>query len=212
MIGIMLLSVAAIGAVFVAVREITANFSSKDPLYYLTFYAGSPTAVLNQMWEEPIVRPDIFGQKTLFYFNRTINFFFGFPERYNFYYDYMRSPNGTLIGNAPTAFRPAYVEFGMWGFLLFFIIMGAFFTVLYCRCRRRKGGSPIDFRLLVYAYISYVFFMYFYSTFFDFFSHVFFIKYIIELLLIRWFLVGWDFKRRVRFSFGKKHGAPALRE
>ena len=116
----------------------------------------------------------------------------------------MRSPNGSHIGNAPTAFRPAYVEFGPWGFFLFFIACGAFFTFLYCKCREKKSDNPIDFRLLLYAYISYTFLMYFYSTFFDFLSHIF-IKYMIELLIIRWALVGWQFKQRVQITFKSQH-------
>ena len=200
----MALSVVAIGILFAGVREIVGRTVDSDPLYYVTFYAGSPVAVLNQVWEQPISKPDIFGQRIFYYLNQTTRVFFGVPERYNFYYSYMRSPNGSHIGNAPTAFRPAYVEFGPWGFFLFFIACGAFFTFLYCKCREKKSDNPIDFRLLLYAYISYTFLMYFYSTFFDFLSHIF-IKYMIELLIIRWALVGWQFKQRVQITFKSQH-------
>lgn len=197
------LSAVFMGALFAGVRELVGRTSDKDLFYYVTFYAGSPIAVLDQLWKAPIVKPDIFGQRILFYFNQSTTALFGWPGKYNFYYDFMRSPSGEGIGNAPTAFRPAYVEFGPIGFFLFFIAMGAFFTILYCKCRDKKGNKSIDFRLLMYAYIAYVFLMYFYSTFFDFLSHVM-IKYMIELLLIRWFLVGWDFKRRITFTMGRK--------
>ena len=185
----MIFSVIGIGAGFAGFRELVGRESDMDPLAYVTFYAGSPTAVMNQVWETPIVKPEIFGQRILYYFNTTTTAFFGWPGRYRFYYDFFRSPNGTFIGNAPTALRPAYVEFGFWGYLFFFTACGVFFTLLYCKCRNRSGNSPIDYRLLVYAFISYTFFMYFYSTFFDFISNVF-IKYMIELWLIRWALVG----------------------
>lgn len=203
MIRGMVLAVVAIGAVFSASREIVGRESNLDPLSYVTFYAGSPIAVLNQVWESPIVKPEIFGQRILYYFNQTLTAFFGRPGPYKFYYDFVRSPNGSFIGNAPTAFRPAYVEFGPIGFFLFFVACGIFFTYLYCRCRKKSGTSSIDYRLLIYAIISYTFLMYFYSTFFDFIYNVF-IKHMIELWLIRWALVGWQFKGRVRFVLSSR--------
>ncbi len=203
----MAISIFALGVVFVVVRQFVGRTSTKDPFYYLTFYAGAPIAVLNQVWEAPIVKPAIFGQRIFYYLNQSTTALFGWPGRYNFYYDFMSSPNGTSIGNAPTTFRPAYVEFGPVGFFLFMVAAGAFFTFLYCKCRKKKGTNPIDFRLLIYSFIAYVFLMYFYSTFFDFLTHVFF-KYMIELFLIRWALVGWQFKRRVTFTFGKSRTSP----
>lgn len=191
------LSIVAIGVIFIGFREVVGRRTDKDPLYYVTFYAGSPTAVLNQLWENPITKPDVFGQRILYYFNQSTTALFGWPGKYNFYYDFKMSPNGTNIGNAPTFFRPAYVEFGAAGYIFFLILAGAFFTFLYCKCRRKSGTSPIDFRLLIYSYIAYIFLMYFYSTFFDCLTHVF-IKYMIELLIIRWALVGMPFKIRFK--------------
>jgi oligosaccharide repeat unit polymerase len=200
----MALSIVAVGVIFAGFRGIVGRSTNNDPFYYVTFYAGSPTAVLNQMWEGPINKPEIFGQRILFYFNQSTTALFGWPGKYNFYYDFFKSPTGVIIGNAPTAFRPAYVEFGFAGFFFFFMACGVLYTVLYCKCRKKSSNNPIDFCLLVYAHISYVFLMYFYSTFFDFLSHVF-IKYMIELLIIRWALVGWRFKKRVKISIGKDY-------
>ena len=197
------LSVVILGILFTGVREFVGRTTELDPLSYVTFYAGSPIAVLNQMWETPIVKPDIFGQRILFYLNQSTTALFGFPGVYNFYYDFFRSPSGVFIGNAPTAFRPAYVEFGPIGFFLLMVVFGSFFTLLYCKCRNKQGNSPIDFRLLMYGYIAYVFLMYFYSTFFDFLSHIY-IKFMIELLLIRWFLVGWGIKQHLVIRIGRK--------
>lgn len=202
----MALSIVAIGAAFSGLREIVGRSSDLGPLEYVTFYAGTPTAVLDQLWTSPITRPEIFGQRILFYFNESTTALFGWPGRYNFYYDYFKSPNGSFIGNAPTAFRPAYVEFGFWGFVLFFILCGILYMLLYCKCRDKKGTNPIDFRLLIYAYIAYVFLMYFYSTFFDFLSHVF-IKYMIELVLIRWFLTGVKVRTRIKLRVITKRTA-----
>ncbi|MBR0143807.1 MAG: oligosaccharide repeat unit polymerase [Clostridia bacterium] len=202
-IRIIALSVIAVGILFSGVRGIVGRTADSNLLDYVTFYAGSPIAVLNQVWEAPVTQPAVFGERILYYFNQTTRVLFGVPERYTFYYRYMQSPNGSHIGNAPTAFRPAFVEFGPVGFLLFFIACGAFFTYLYCKCRQKRGNSSFDFRLLVYSYISYTFMMYFYSTFFDFLSHLF-IKYLIEMYLIKWFLVGWQIKPDIRVLVSKR--------
>ena len=199
---IMALSIILLGFVFAAVRELVGRENDWDPLYYVTFYAGAPTAVLNQIVTHPFT-PLVWGQRTLFYLNQTLTVLFGWPGKYNFYYDYYTSPNGSVIGNAPTAFGPAYNEFGFWGFFLIMTAFGAFYMILYCKCRNKQGKSPIDFRLMIFAYVAYVFLMYFYSTFFDFLGHVF-IKYLIELWLIRWFLVGWKYKAGIKITFGNR--------
>ncbi len=201
-IRVMAASIILLGVVFAGVRELVGKGNDWDPLYYVTFYAGSPTAVLNQIVTTSF-EPTVWGQRTMYFLNLSLTVFFGWPGKYNFYYEYFTSPTGAVIGNAPTAFAPAYREFGFFGFFLIMTAFGVFYMVLYCKCRTKQGSNPFDFRLMVYAHIAYVFLMYFYSTFFDFLGHVF-IKYLIELWLIRWFLVGWQFKSRVKLTFGKK--------
>ncbi len=199
----MVLSIIAVGAVFAASRELVGRSNAWDPLYYVTFYAGSPTAVLDQFWVNPIEKPEIWGRKTFYYLNQTFSIVFGSPERYNYYSDFVKSPIGISIGNAPTALRDPYTEFGYWGFLFLMIAFGAFYTLLYCRCRRKRGNNPIDFHLLIYAYISYVFLMYFYASFNDYICHVI-LEHIIEWLVIRWALVGWRFKQGAQLTFRRK--------
>ena len=200
----MAIAIILLGVVFASVRELVGRDTNWDPFYYVTFYAGSPTAILDQIVSHPIVKPDVWGQRTFYYLNQSLTAFFGWPGPYNFYYDWYYSPNGSVIGNAPTAFAPAYKEFGFFGFFILMMGFGIFFTALYCKCRTKTGKSQIDFRLLVFSYIAYVFLMYFYSTFFDFLSHVF-IKFMIELLLIRWFLVDWRLRlRRMSIILCKK--------
>ena len=197
----MVIAVVLIGVLFSSVRGLVGRTSEKDMLSYVTFYAGSPIAVLDQFWRKPLPKPQIWGRKTFYYLNQSLTALFGWPGRYNYYSDFVTSPTGTSVGNAPTALRDPFVEFGFGGFFLIMMLFGIIYTWLYCRSRKRKNNSPIDFRLLFYAYISYTFFMYFYASFNDWVTHIIF-KYIIELLLIRWALVGWHFKSRIRFSTG----------
>ncbi len=203
----MAISIVVLGVIFSAVRHLAGKKNDWDMLYYVTFYAGSPIAVLDQFWRNPLPKPEIWGRKTFFYTNQSLTALFGWPGRYNYYSEFMTSPTGESVGNAPTALRDPYVEFGFWGFVLIMIFFGVIYMLLYCKCRERSGNSPIDFRLLLYSFIAYVFLMYFYASFNDYLSHVF-IKYMIELLLIRWALVGWHFKRHISFTFGKSRSSP----
>ncbi len=205
MVRRMAISLVVLAALFSGIRGFVGRTSDKDPLYYITFYAGSPIAILDQYWINPIEKPDVFGQKTFYYLNQSLTALIGWPGKYNYYSDFITSPNGTSIGNAPTAIRPTYVEFGFWGFFLLFALFGVFYMVLYCKSRKPSGDNPIDFRLLMYAYIAYVFLMYFYASFLDFLSHLY-IKYMVEMLLVRWFLVGKKYKPNIHlFSRGNRN-------
>lgn len=189
------ISVIAVGAIFSVFRGIVGRGTDGDPLYHLTFYAGCPLAAFDQFLKHPIPPSNIWGKETFYYTNVSFNVLFGRPERYNFYKDFIQSPNGTWVGNVYTALRPPYYDFGFWGMLLIMFIMGAFFTYLYCKIRKKKGTNPIDFRLLLYDYIAYTFFLYFYNCYNAFISHTF-IELCVELLILRWFLVKCHFKFR----------------
>ena len=198
----MAVSVGVVGYLFSSIRQFVGRDSSADPLYYLTFYAGSPIAVLDQLWRSPIPKPEIWGRKTFYYLNQSLTVLFGWPGRYSYYSPDFTSPSGAALGNAPTALRDPYVEFGFWGFIILMTGFGLFYTLLYCKCRARRGNRQIDFHLLLYTFIAYTYYMYFYASFNEYLSHIF-IKYAIELWLIRWVLVGWQFRQTIVFRFGK---------
>ena len=196
------ISMVIVGIVFSGVRQFVGRSSKAEPFYYLTFYAGAPIAALDQIWRFPIIRPRLWGEKTFFYVYQSLTAIFGWPGRLFYYSSFVTSPSGAHLGNANTAFKAPYVDFGFWGFVFVMVGFGMFYTFLYCKCREKRGNNQIDFRLLLYTYIAYSFFMYFYAYFSEHMSHLF-IKYALELWLIRWFLVGWEFRQKMQFRFGK---------
>lgn len=197
------LSIIGIAILFVMLRGTVGRAETDwDPLYYVTFYAGSPIAALDLFLKQPYPASDIWGKETFYNLNQSIRVLFDHPElKYIFYKEFRQSPNGTYIGNVYTALRPPYYDFGFIGMVIVMLLMGALFTFLYCKIRNRYGKKPIDFRLLLYAYIAYTFFLYFYNCYNNFISHAF-IKLIIELFVVRWFLVGWHLKKRYSVKFG----------
>ena len=192
----MAFSVIGVGILFVALRSIVGRDASKDPLSYLTFYAGCPFAALDIFLKKPVSRPDIWGKETFYYLNQGFGILLRRTDlRYNFFKEFTRSPNGTYIGNVYTALRPPYKDFGLGGMCVYMVVMGLFYTYLYCKVRKKSGRNRIDFLLLLYSYFAYTFFMYFYNCYNSFIT-ITFLKNIIYMLLIRWFLVDFHIKRK----------------
>ena len=190
----MAFSVLVVTFIFVSLRGLVGRNIDTDALDHVTFYAGSSVAALDLFLKDPLPSPDIWGKETFYHLNQSLGAWSKNSElRYLFYKEFRRSPNGTYIGNIYTALRPPYYDFGFEGMILFMVIMGSFFTYFYCKTRDQYGKHPIDFRLLLYSYIAYTFFMYFYNLYNNFISPGF-IRLVLELLLIRFFL--FDFRWR----------------
>ena len=189
MIRAMALSVVCIAVLFVAARGLVGRSSTKDPFYYLTFYAGCPLAAFDVFVKKQIEPSDIWGKETFYNLNQNIGSLLHKPElRYRFFHEFSRSPNGTSIGNVYTALRAPYYDFGKTGMIIFMFVMGAFFTFFYLKVRKRNGKSQIDMWLLIYSYVAYTFFMYFYNCYNTFIS-LSIVKAAVLFMLFRWFFL-----------------------
>ena len=190
-----IISALCIAVLFVTVRTFVGRTSDKDPLAYLTFYAGCPVAALDAFVKDPLMPSNIIGKETFYNLNLNIGTIFDIPELkgYNFFKEFRQSPNGTWVGNVYTGFRPPYYDFGLFGMMIVMMIMGLFFTYFYFKVRTRYGSALIDFRLLVYSYVSYTFFMYFYNCYNTF----------VSLSIIKSVLIFYAFQY---FLFGKPFG------
>ena len=184
----MALSVVGIGLLFVAMRGVVGRNSSRDPVSYLTFYAGCPVAAFDQFLKQPFEKSDIWGKETFYYLNQGIAILFKRSElRYNFFKEFIRSPKGVQIGNVYTAIRPPYYDFGFAGMCVYMVVMGLFYTFIYCKVREKTGSNKIDFLLLLYSYFAYTCFLYFYNCYNSFFT-ITFLKNIVYLIAICWFI------------------------
>ena len=199
-IRIIAASVVVIAVVFVAMQRFVGRTITSDPLYYFTIYAGSSVAAFDLFIKDPLPPSGIWGKETFYDLNQSISRWFDKPDlTYLFFKEFRTSPSGLTIGNIYTAFRPPYYDFGYVGMLIYLLIMGAFYTFVYCLIRNKCGRSEIDFRLLLYSYFAFTFFMYFYNCYNGFFSFSI-IRLCLELLVIRWFLVGWHTKKQYSFT------------
>lgn len=206
MIYIMAISVLIIAVLFVALRATVGRAETDwDPLDYLTHYAGSPIAAFDLFLKSPLEASPIWGKECFFNLNSLIAKWFNRPElKYIFYKEFRISPNGNYwIGNVYTALRPPYYDFGgIKGMTVFMMLFGFLFTWLYYKVHKSYGKSKIDFMLLLYSYLAYTFFLYFYNMYNNFFSPGF-LKFIFELLVVRWFLVDCDSSQKTRILIRK---------
>ena len=200
----MAFSVIAIALIFVAVRGVVGRSSDKDPLYYLTFYAGCPIAALDSFVKNPIAPSPIWGKETFYTLNQNIGILFNKSDlRYVFFHEFTRSPNGTSIGNVYTGFRGPYYDFGFWGMILCMLIMGIFFTWFYTFVKKKRGRGPVDLSLLIYSYVAYTFFMYFYNCYNHFISFSI-VKAAALFIVFKWFLFDVKIKRRVSIKLRRR--------
>lgn len=198
MIRRMALSVIGIAILFVTLRSFVGRSESDwDPIFYLTHYAGSPIAALDLFLKDPTLPSNIWGKECFYNLNLIMSTWLKKPElRYIFYKEFRKSPSGLYIGNVYTALRPPYYDFGgIGGLAVYMLIFGAFFTFLYCKVRDKCGKGEVDFGLLLYSYIAYTFFLYFYNLYNNFVSFGF-VKFIAELLIVRWLIVNFKYKSR----------------
>lgn len=198
MIKNIVLSFFCIALLFILLKEFVGRSDDMDGFYYLAFYAGSPVAALDLFLKDGMPSSNIWGKETFFALNRNFAIWLNMPELlYVFYKEFRMSPNGIVIGNVYTALRPPYQDFGYIGMLLFMFCMGNFYTYFYYKVRHKNGRSKIDFKLLIYSYISYTFFLYFYNLYNNFIS-IAMIKNILLLYFLRWWLLDCKFKLNFR--------------
>ena len=192
------ITILIIGLLFVLLRKSVGRTDGSkdwDPLYYVTFYAGSPIAAFDLFVKDHGPRPAVWAKETFYYLNQSIGAWFNIPKlRYSFPKEFRVSPNGTWIGNIYTAFRAPYNDFGLIGMIVFSLLIGIFFTLLYCLSRKPQGKRAVDLYLLAYSYVVYTCFLFFYNNYFFFLSTAF-IKTLLFWIIARWFFTDFHITR-----------------
>lgn len=186
----MLLLVAVL-ALFVGLRTVIGKSDSdKDPLYYLTSYAGGSIPLFDLFVKDPISKSVIFGKETLYYINQFIGSKFGIDSLdYSFAAEFRRI-RGITLGNVYTAFRAYYYDFGYAGMLLCTALHSFFFSTLYALIRKRSSRKEhlgIDIPLCLFLRVSYSYFLFSINNYTDWLSPNF-IKLIVFYCVIVWFV------------------------
>ena len=146
---------------FVSLAVVTGRKESiKDinPVNYISTYMSGGIRNLDIYLSEPI-HSDFLGKETFYAIIRFFNSRLGKHESYGIGLEFARI-HGKLNGNLYTAFRRYYSDFGFLGVIILPIGLGAFFTTLYYKTRKKALSGRISFSILLLGYLaSAVFYM-----------------------------------------------------
>lgn len=95
--------------------------------------------------------------------------------------DYVES-NGQVVGNVYTGFRRMHHDFGLFGVMIFQMIMALLLTIFYEKIKHKKSIDNISIGIIFYSAIAFSMFLHSYSEFF--FSTIISFNYLAFLVLI----------------------------
>lgn len=95
--------------------------------------------------------------------------------------DYLES-NGKVVGNVYTGFRRMHHDFGIFGVIVFQMIMALILTIFYEKIKQKESISNISIGIIFYSAISFSMFLHSYSEFF--FSTIISFNYFAFLVLL----------------------------
>jgi oligosaccharide repeat unit polymerase len=178
----------AVLVLFVAVRTFVGRSNAEDPFYYITKYAGGSIQLLDLFIKNPISESSIWGKETFYAMYKFLGPKLGHSDWVYVFAKEFRRSNGVALGNVYTALRCYYYDFGYIGCIICTGIVGFVFSIVYANIHRNKLKNGVDMRLFLYAYLSYSYCLFSVNYYFDYLNFGF-IKYIIFMYLIRWFLL-----------------------
>ena len=157
-----------VGVIILAGFYLSANIVKgtniqRDPVYYLTYYFGSTTALMGKIVSDPSIchQPFVgyFGEKTFMGFWNTMNSW-GIVSQPPADRLWIRmGGTATNAGNEYTFFCGPYIDFGFIGTLVFIITFYAIFAyIYYWKIRKapvnKKRYTTISIYLFLYTLIS----------------------------------------------------------
>lgn len=130
-------------------------------------YIGAPLKNLELFIKDGRVKTDVIGGTAFYDTYKWINEmvgseYFAVPKVYKY-----RWIDGKILGNVYTQLMPLYNDFGIIGVFISMGLLGMFCQKIYDKIKFTRCGGNVDYRLLLYAYISF-------SIVFSFFSNKFF--------------------------------------
>lgn len=149
---------------FVISRELVGRKADKDPIYYITFYAGGSIPLLDSFLQYPPIKSDIWGKETFYSINSFIGRYFGVDRlQYITHHEFRSSPTGMSMGNVYTVFRRMLYDFGYAGMTILYSFCSFFYTWVYNKIKSKPLKNDIDLSVIFYSYISFGLTMQFYE-------------------------------------------------
>lgn len=179
---------------FSLTTNITGRTSNSKGFDYFSIYFGGPLQLFDMYIDSPIEKSTIVGKETFWSLN---NFFFKLQgkEEYQIHLE-PRHVGSINLGNAYTAYRNIYQDFGFIGIIALQVILSWVLSKMYYKIRFRELSSGISVYVIMYSLMVHVLFFFTFSE--QFFNSVISINYLILLILC---LMIKFFVEKLRFSF-----------
>lgn len=150
---------------FSSIGTLVGRLEAVGILSEATNYFGRTIQALDNCVIAPFVTTSFSEKESLYALIKFFSQLGLVSENQGKFYLSFTSLNGYSLGNTYTALRRYFVDYNIFGVVLFPTIMGYVFTKLYRICRRPKAGS-IDYSFLCYSSVIYCAFLYSYEEFF----------------------------------------------
>lgn len=184
---------------FVLTRELVGRKADKDPVYYITFYAGGSIPLFDSFLQYPPTKSTIWGKETFYSINSFIGRYFDIPElQYITHHEFRLAPTGKSMGNVYTVFRRMIYDFGYVGMTILYSVCAFIYTFLYNKIKFKRINPNIDLGIIFYSYISFGLTMQFYEE--AFFTSIMSIGTIVTFLMIYFckvFLINVSLKKDI---------------
>lgn len=150
--------------VFFKLGNIVGRDVNKDPLYYITSYAGGSIPLLDSFLQYPPVKSNIFGKESFYSINNFIGRYFKINKlQYITHHEFRTAPTGINMGNVYTVFRRMIYDFGYSGMTVLYSFCAVFYTVIYNKIKLKPISGKVELGIIFYSYISFGLTMQFYE-------------------------------------------------
>jgi len=137
---------------FVLSRSLVGRGNTKDPVYYITFYAGGSIQLLDLYLQSPTYAT-YFAEEVLLGLRQKLNRLGLNVQSKQIGHLEFRSSNSTNIGNVYTAYRRYIHDFGYFGVVFFQIFNAMIFGIWYEKIKNRNVKPNIDLSVVLFAYL-----------------------------------------------------------
>lgn len=154
---------------FYVLLPLTGRKNHANIVDYISFYFGASIPSLNRFTNEPMEKPEVFGEETfrgiqtVLYKLKISKYIQPISKEWELFYT---NDNNRLASNIYTSGKRYYFDFGLLGVVILQMINGAVMTLLYYWAKSKKTIIPVMmFAMYAYMIIDQVRDEYLFSTF-----------------------------------------------
>ena len=201
-VGIVFIPLFFLSLIFMGRYDTLKGFDFKN---VSLIYLSGGVRNLDQFLKAPTVAPSVFGEETFVTLHKNLYISSGIGHNVVRFLEF-RTINGKNIGNIYTSYRRFYHDFGLIGIFIFPLLEGIIISSLYYGINRSYNNNKINFREVLYCYLSYTtMYMVIDDTFYSTWISISGLKQLIILFFAYFFMFNISSQKAgiIRFHLGK---------